>query len=443
MIARLLLQICLISMLVLPARAIDRAIDLTVQNVTTKSGIKFWFVEDKSLPVITVRMTWRGGAITETDATNGVTRLMASLLDEGAGPYSARRFKAALAEKAVRLSFGTDLEGVSSTLQCLTTHKDEAFHLLKLALQQPRFDADAVERIRTTLINGRRSALGNPRVLNGENWWRMAFAGHPLSRPVSGSIENLKAFSRADIAAAHHAHLARDNLVLTIVGHMSAAEAEAAVEQTFKGLPAQSDLPTIADVKIKPDGRTALIDYPTPQAEILFGLQGIAYQDPDFFPAYVMNYILAGGGFSSRLMEEIREKRGLAYGVYAGLSNYQNASIWRGNIATAPDNTATALALLKQEIKRIKETPVTDAELDAAKSYLTGAYLMRFDSAQKIAGQLHGTQLIGFDSAYIHRRNNLINKVTPEQIQAVARRLLNEDQLVISIISRAAEKEAD
>ncbi|MGC6471442.1 MAG: M16 family metallopeptidase [Parvibaculales bacterium] len=436
---RLLMVFCVFVLLIMPARAID----LAVQELTTKSGVRFWFVEDKTLPIINVRMSWRGGAGTETADTNGLTRFMVSLLDEGAGSHKAGAFKAALVENGIRLGFSADLENITGTVQCLTSNQDKAFALLKLALQQPRFDDEAIERMRTTLINGRKSALGNPRVLNSENWWRLAFGEHPYARPVAGSIENLKTFNKADIIAAHHAHLARDNLILTIVGHISAQAAKEAVEDVFSGLPAKSTSPPVADVSMMADGTTARLDYPTPQAEILFGLQGIPYQDPDYFAAYVMNYILAGGGFSSRLMEEIREKRGLAYGVYASLGNYQHASIWRGNIATAPDNIETALSLLKREIKRIKDTPVSAEELDSAKSYLTGAFYMRFDSSRKIAGQLHGLQLIGFQKDYIKTRNDRIQSVTVDQVQAVARRLLHEDRLKISIIANTLEAETD
>ncbi len=432
---RTLCQIIFAAAAVIILMAPAGAVKLNIQELTASNGIKFWFVEDKTLPIVNLKMAWRGGAATENPAENGLTQLMVSLLDEGAGDLTAHDFKARLTNRGIRLSFGAGADTIYGAMKFILSEKDEALYLLKQALQNPNFKPEALERMRTTLINNRRSAIGSPRVINGENWWQLAFGEHPYARPSSGTLTTLGKFNRQDVVNRYHAHIARDNLVLAIIGHLSAKEAIDAVERVFTNLPEKARLNPIQDIAMIQAGQISYINYPTPQSEILYGLAGIGYDEPNFFAAYVMNYILGGGGFAARLMEEIREKRGLAYGAYSYFSNYQHTHLWMGNIATAHENTNLVLDLLKQEMQRMKKTAVSEQELENAKSYLTGSYFLRFDSGDKIVSQLLNLQLIGFDKNYITTRNEKIEKVTAKQIQAIAQRILTDDKLVVSIIT--------
>ncbi|MGC6476200.1 MAG: M16 family metallopeptidase [Parvibaculales bacterium] len=433
---------------ILPAHAATN-FKLEIKELVTPSGIRFWFVADTSRPIVSLKMAWKGGAVSEKPAQNGITQLMVNLLDEGAGGMSASEFQNALSAHGIRLSFSAGLETVTGSLQFLTHQQKQAFSLLNLALHEPRFDQEAVERMRALQISQRKRALSNPDVLNNENWWRLAYGNHAYARPVSGSQETIQSLTREQLVARHRAHLARDNLFIALVGHMQEDEAIVRVEEVFAALPAHAQLMQIEKKPLsqttrasdKNQNRTKLI-YPTPQSDIIFGLEGVPYQDADFFAAYVMNYILGGGGLSARLMEEIREKRGLAYSVYSSLYELDISALWTGNMASSPENVDLAIALLETEMQKLRQTPVSATELANAKAYLIGSYLFRFDSGEKIARQLLSMQLNGFDRDYPNLRQARIEAVQSADIQRVARRVLNPDNLLISVLT-PPEKETE
>lgn len=435
------LALCGPAFFTLPAHAASN-FKLEIKELVTPSGIRFWFVADTSRPIVSLKMAWKGGAVSEAPAQGGITQLMAHLLDEGAGDLSASEFQNALSAQGIRLSFSAGLETVTGSLQFLTHQQKPALSLLKLALQQPRFDPEAIERIRVLQISQRKRALSNPDVLNNENWWRLAYGDHAYARPISGTQKTIQTLTRDQLVARHQAHFARDNLFIALVGHMQEDEAIASVDAVFSALPAHAQ---VTQIEKKPlsqatrasdnnQNRRKLI-YPTPQSDIIFGLEGIAYQDKDFFAAYVMNYILGGGGLSARLMEEIREKRGLAYSVYSSLYELDISALWTGNMASSPENVDLAIALLETEMQKMRQTPVSATELANAKAYLIGSYLFRFDSGEKIARQLLSMQLNGFGRDYPNQRQARIEAVQAADIQRVAQRILTPEHLLISVLT--------
>jgi zinc protease len=354
--------------------------------------------------------------------------MMTGLLEEGAGDLDARAF--AEARETLAASFGFDAgdDAVSVSARFLTENRDQAVDLLHLALSAPRFDADAVDRVRGQVLSGLRADAQDPSAIAGRTFRALAYGDHPYGAPGSGTIESVTALTRDDMIAAHRGALALDRLVVSVVGDISAAEVGQMVDRIVAGLP-QSGAPLPAHVDVTMGGGVTVVPFDTPQTVITFGQQGIARDDPDFFPAFVMTEILGGSGFSARLMTEVREKRGLTYGISAYLIPKDHAEVLVGQVATANATAGQTIDVIRAEWRRLASDGVTQAELDAAKTYLTGAYPLRFDGNARIAGILAGMQSQGLPASYLTTRNQEINAVTLNDITRVARRLINPDTL--------------
>lgn len=403
-----------------------------VQQVSWRD-MTAWLVSDDSLPLITIEVAWLGGSAGEAADKAGVTMLMARLMNEGAGDLSARQFQQAMADKAISISFASTRDEVTASVRCLKRYQQSCFDLLKLALSQPRFDEEAIERMkgeqRTAILRNKQS----PGRIAARAFREMAFAQHPYARPLNGTMDTLLGLTRADIKARYNGLLARDNLRLGVVGDMSRAETRRLMRDVFAVLPAQNSARIIADTQAVSGPQTRHIDRAGPQTTVFFGHRGIDYDHELFFPAFVMNSILGGSGFSSRLTEQVREARGLAYSVYSYFSINTHAGLWQGTVASDNKTVQQALDLIRGEMRRMAQDGVSAERLDAAKTYLTGAYALRFDSGRKIAGQLIGVQLMGRSIDYFTQRNAAINAVTQDEIKRAALLLLADKLLVVSV----------
>jgi len=316
------------------------------------------------------------------------------------------------------------------TLRTLNEHRDEAFDLLGLALTKPRFDADAIERVRGQVMAVLRRENTNPNSLASRSWWHTAFPQHPYGREARGSLDTVPLIGAADLRNFVHHTFARNELTISIVGDVDEKTAGALIDRAFAGLPAKNDLKPIPAATPQGMGRRIVIDVDVPQAVVTFGGNGIERNDPDFMAAYVVNHILGGGSFSSRLYREVREKRGLAYGVSDSLVWFKRAAVVLGGTATRADRTADALAIIEKETKRMADNGPTPDELAAAKSYLKGAYALSLDSSSKVAAQITQIQLDNLGIDYIDKRQKLIDAVTIEDTRRVAKRLYGGGMLV-------------
>ena len=407
------------------AQAAPPAQDVKWRNVSA------WIVSDDSLPLLTVEMSWQGG--TAGEAHPGLTMLMTRLMNEGAGEMDGQSFQKALGDKAISLSFDAGHDYVTARLRCLTRYRAACFALLRLALHHPRFDEDAIARMKAEQNAALRSAQQSPRGLASQAFQKMAYPNHNYGRSKNGTADGLGAITRADIAARHKAIYARDNLKLAMVGDISRAEARRFMRDIFAALPAKSSVPSHADITATAGPTAKHIERAGPQTTLLFGHQGIGYDHELFFPAFVMNSILGGSGFSSRLTEQVREARGLAYSVYSYWSVSRHGASWRGAVATDNGATQETLDVIRAEMRRMAEDGVSKTRLDAAKTYLTGAYALRFDSGKKIAGQLIGLQEMGRPISYLRDRNLAIEAVTQDDIKRAAALLQPDALLVVSV----------
>lgn len=409
-----------------------------IRSVTSPGGITAWLVEDDTVPLIAMDFAFRGaGSAQDPAGKEGLANLMSSLLDEGAGDIESAAFQAKLADLAVRMSFNATRDQFSGEITTLAENRDAAFDLLRLALTEPRLDAEPIGRMKAQIVAGIRSQSRDPEAIAGRLFAASVFPNHPYGRPSSGTEASVAAITRDDLAGFRARGFARDNLVVGVVGAIDAAALGTLLDTTFGALPAKAELTPIADVDPKAGVRASEV-LPIPQTIIQFGMKGLKRDDPDFIPAYVMNHILGGGTFSSRLFVEIREKRGLAYGVDTYLVPYDHAALLAGGTSTRSEKASEALSLIDAEIKRMAEGGVTDAELAAAKRFLTGSYALRFDTSGKIAAQLVSLQLDDLGIDYVEKRNAMIEAVTREDIARVAKRILDADAMAVTTVGPGA-----
>jgi zinc protease len=346
-------------------------------------------------------------------------------------------FHERLENHAIELSFRAGRDEFHGSLRSLSEHREEAFDLLRLALTAPRFEAEAVERVRRQEIAGLQRETTNPNSIASRNWWQTAFPGHPYGRETRGTLQSVPTITADDLRDYVRRVFARNELTVSIVGDVDAKTAGELIDRAFAKLPAKNDLKPVADVKPAGLGRRIVINLDVPQAVVTFGGQGLARNDPDFMAGYIVNHILGGGSFSSRLYKEVREKRGLAYGVSESLVWFKRAAVVMGGTATRADRTGDALAIIEAETKRMAESGPTEEELAAAKSYLKGAYALSLDTSAKIAAQLTQIQLDGLGIDYMQRRSAMIDAVTLDDARRVAKRLFGGGMLV-TVVGRPA-----
>jgi zinc protease len=401
-----------------------------VERIVSPGGIEAWMVYEPSVPMIALDFSFKGGTAQDPPEKPGVATLTMSLLDEGAGDIVAREFHERVAARAIQLSFSASLDYVSGSLRTLTEHRDEAAALLKLALTAPRFEAPDVERMRAQRLAALRRASTSPNDLAGVRWWAAAFPGHPYGRPSGGTLTSVPAITPDDVRAYSRNVFARDTLKVAVVGNIDAAAAGRLIDEVFGSLPATATLTPVPDAVTQALGQKITVDLDVPQSLIVVGGAGILRKDPDFIAASVLNHVLGGGSFSSRLYREVREARGLAYSVSSSLRALEHAAVFMSTSGTRSDRAAEALEVMQAEIRKMAETGPTEEELAKAKSYLTGSYALSFDTSSKIASALVAIQREELGIDYIDRRNSLVSAVTLDDVRRVARRLLDAGMLV-------------
>ncbi|MFA3919547.1 M16 family metallopeptidase [Ruegeria hyattellae] len=427
---RAFLTTCLVLFLALPAWA-----EVEIKEVTSPNGIKAWLVEDHSIPFTALELRFRGGTSLDASDKRGAVYLMAGLIEEGAGDLDARAYARELEALAASFDYDASDDTVSISARFLSENRDEVTDLLRTTLHQPRFDTDAVERVRAQVLSGLRSDAKNPNDIAGRSFSQMAYGDHPYGADGKGTLDSVGALTRDDIVAAYKGVFAHDRLYVGAVGDITAEELGVLLDKLLADFPETgAPIPGKADVTI--DGGVSVVEFDTPQSVALFGQKGIDRHDPDFFAAYVLNQIMGGSSLESRLMREVREERGLTYGVYSYLVPKDLASVYMGSVASGNDRIAEAITVVRDQWADIAENGVTQKELDDAKTYLTGAYPLRFDGNSRIASILAGMQMDDLPIDYITTRNDKVNAVTLEDVNRVASELLDPNGLHFTVVGK-------
>jgi zinc protease len=419
-----------------PMKPVSPSRAATVQKVVSKSGLEAWLVEDYAVPLVAFDFAFRGGATQDSPQKAGTATMLAALLDEGAGELDAGAFHRALDDKAVEISFSADSDNLRGRLKSLARNIDPAFELLRLAVNAPRLDSDAIERVRSQMIATLKRDAKDPDELAGKAWRQNAFPGHPYGRSSRGEFDTLAAITRDDLLAMRAKVMRRGDLKIAAVGAIDAARLAAALDAVFGDLPAEPRLEEVPEVTLAGLGSRTLVDVDVPQATIRFGLPGIGRHDADFPAAIVINHILGGGVFSARLFKEVREKRGLAYSVHSQLSSLSHAAVFSGGTSTKNERAAESLSVIEAEIEKLASEGPTEEELDKAKKYLIGSYALRFDTSTKIAANLVQLQIEGFGVEYLDERNVRIAAVTLDDAKRVAKRLFAGKKLMVAVAGR-------
>ena len=412
----------------LPAKAFD------IQRVISPGGIEAWLVEDHSLPIISARFLFPGGAATDPAGKEGLANMVSGLLDEGAGDLDSQAFQQRLADQSISLSFDASLDAFSGRLKALTRNRDEAFDLLRLAVTQPRFDTQAVERIRAQILTGLAASANNPNRIAQQTFREAVFGDHPYSRPVTGTPGSVAAITDTDLRTFVTRRLARNELIIGVVGDVTAAELGPLLDRTFGDLPERAEAFTIPRAEPAGAGEVIVVERANPQSRVVFGQRGVYRDDPDYYAALVLNHIMGGGSFTSRLYDEVREKRGLAYSVFSYLLPLENAALWMGGVGTENGAVAQSIDLIREQWANVQEFAVSQDELDRAKDNLIGSFALRFDNTSAIAGTLVAVQFRDLGIDFLNRRNDLIEAVTLDDVRRVAKRLLDPAALTVVVV---------
>ena len=413
-----------------PARALE------IQRVISPGGVEAWLVEDHKVPVIAVEFSFTGGAAIDPAGKEGLANLTADLLDEGAGDLESQAYAKRLQDDAISVTFQTGSDEFRCGIKTLSEHQDAAWELMALALTRPRFDGEAVERVRAAVISDIRQSEADPTKVARNAFYARIFPGHPYGRDDSGSVDSVSRLTADDLRGYVAGSFRRDRLLVAVTGDITPDKLAPALDRLFGALPAAGPLTPVAETAPQHLGETLVVRRPMTQSILMLGEPGLKRADPDWFPAYVMNYVLGGGGFSSRLTEEVREKRGLTYGVYSYLYPYDHAALIVAGGSTKNAKAGEALALIKAEWARMAEGGITETELANAKTYLTGSFPLQLSSSTAIARLVLQVRHDALGIDYLNRRSGLINAVTLDDVKRVARRLLDPARFAVVVIGQ-------
>lgn len=404
-----------------------------IQHLVSPGGIEAWFVQDATVPLIAMEYSFGGGAAQDPKDKAGTANLVADLLDEGSGDLDSKTFHERLDRRAIELSFSAARDTFRGSLRMLRDNKDEAFDLLRSALTAPSFNTVDVERIRSQVIAGLRRDTTNPTSLASRKFLEVAFGDHPYGRPTNGTLDSVPTITVPDLKEYVRRVLAKDTLKIAVVGDVDPATLGKLLDQTFGSLPAKASLNAVPDIDVARPPQRAFVALDVPQTVITFGGPGVKRSDPTFMAAYVVNHILGGGGLSSRLYREVREKRGLAYSVYESLLWMEHSALFIGNTGTRADRAGETLDAVEKEVRRIAEEGPTQKELDEAKSYLKGSQMLALDTSSKLAQALLQYQQDKLPIDYIEKRNAIVDAVTMDDAKAAAKRLWGQGLLTVVV----------
>ena len=423
----------LVALFLLIAFPLRAEVDIT--PVTTPSGFEAWLVEERSIPFISLELIFAGGANIEADEQAGAVSLMTSLLSEGAGDMDAQAFAARTEELAARLSFDSGRDTVSVSARFLTEDAEAVIDHLRLALTEPRFDEDAIARVRNQkLASLRRDAL-NPNTIASRAFARTAFEGHPYARESGGTLETVAALDRDALLAAHQGSIARDRVFIGAAGDVDAETLGALIDRLFEGIP-ETGAPLPDPVEFEARAGFEVVPFDGPQSVVAFGHSGISRDDPDFLAAFVLNEAFGGGRFGTRLMQNLRVERGLTYGIGTFLSAGLLGNSFQGRVSTDNQNVENVIELLREEWAQMADEGITEDERERIVTYLTGAYPLRFDGNSSIASIMASMQYQEFDIDYVNRRNDMIRALTLDELNTVAARLFDPEALVFVVVGQ-------
>mgnify|MGYP001194669976 CR=1 FL=1 len=411
-----------------------------IEEVTSPSGIKAWLVRDHSIPLTAVRFIFRGsGAISDPKGKAGRASMASALIDEGAGALQSQIFQKQLQDRSIVLSFIADKDFFGGTLKVLNKYRAKGVELASLALTTPRFDLTAVNRIRAQIVTSLKAQAARPGYKARREWSRVIYNKHPYARPVVGTQKSVTNIRNRDLHSFVNDNLTKDRLLVSIVGDISVEEVKSLLDNMFESLPKVGKQTKVGAAQIPAKGALHVFSKAVPQSVVLFGHRGVTRKDPNFYTAYVINHILGGGSFTSRLYNSVREERGLAYSVSTHLSVRRNAPLIIGQLSTSNEKVAESIRLVRSEWRKMAINGVGEETLKNAKSFINGSFALQFSSSDRIANLLTILQYYNLSPSYLRKRREYINLVSRNDIQKFARKFLNADALTFIVVGQPTD----
>lgn len=424
------LAVAALVALALPARAV------TIEEVKSQQGITAWLVEDHSIPVVAMSAAFRGGAALDPAGKRGLANMTVDLLDEGAGDLNSTAFQSQVEDLAAQLNFSAGPDTITVRLRTLKTKLAPAFDLLHLALTQPRFDPEPVARVRAAILDSIAREQRSPNALASRLWWKAAFPGHPYGLSSRGTADTVNSFTPEDMRGLVHNRFAKDALIVGVVGDVTPAELKPILDSTFGGLPEHAASDTVPDMTAQTKSEVEVANMPIPQSVVVFGQPALKRDDPDWYAALLDMHVLGSGGLASRVMLEVRQKRGLAYSVSASLDPLEHTGVTLGQVGSQNANVAKAIDVIRETWQRMHDEGPTAKELADAKTYITGSFPLGLDSTSRIASILVSVQFDHLGLDYLAKRDEIINSVTLADAKRVAKRLLTPDNLLFTVVGQ-------
>ncbi len=415
-----------------------------IQKVTLDNGLTVIVIEHHELPVVAFRLILKSGSASDPAGRGGTADLTAGLLRKGTKTRSATRIAEEIDFVGGRLGAGSGLDATYATCQVLTKHFDVGLDLLSDIILNPTFKEDEIERLRKQTLSAIAEGKQDPSSVADEKFSQFLFGDHPYGRPSEGTEESVPAITREDILDFHRTYYVPNNAILAVVGDVESKDVLAKVKAKF-GRWSSGDVsqPVVATPPPVEGYQILLVDKPDlTQTYVCMGHLGIERKNPDYFPIRVMNYILGGGGFASRLVDEVRSKRGLTYDVGCRFDANKLGGAYQINTFTRNDSTAAAIAAIIDQIKRIRTEGVTDKELEDTKSFYSGYFPLQFETPSQIATQILDVELYDLGEDYIQNYREKINAVTKEDVLRVAQKYLDPDNLKLVVVSKADDVKA-
>ncbi len=412
-----------------------------IQTWQSEKGANVYFVEAKELPMVDIQITFDAGSARDGDKA-GLSGLTNSLLDEGADGLTAGQISQGFDKLGANYGGSAGYDHASINLRSLSDHAilDAALENFARVLAKPDFPEDALARQKNRALIGIRSKQQSPSALASDAFFAEVFKGHPYATPSSGTEESISVLARENVVEFHKNYYVAKNATISIVGDLTKAEAKTKVESLLKELPAGEKPQAIPKVLTLEKAVTIKIDYPSTQTHILIGQTGIKRGDADYFPLYVGNHVLGGGGMISRLFKEIREKRGLSYSANSYFSAMRENGTFIASLQTRTDQTEKALAVLQAHLKTFIDNGPTEIELAASKKNITGGFPLRLASNGKIISYIGMIGFYGLPDNYLETFSANVNAVTVAQIQDAFRRRLSPDKFVTVMVGSRSDE---
>lgn len=420
----------LVALFAAPALA-----EMKIEAATSPGGVPFWLVEDHSQPFTALSINFLGGTALDAAGKRGAVTLMTGLLEEGSGKMDSQGFAEAREALAARMSFDPSADAVTVSARFLTENRNAAIDLLHQALVDPTFDAASIKRVKGQIAAIQKNNASDPGQIASDQMDKLLFGAHPYGTSDLGTPDSLKALTRADLVAAHDAALTRDRVRIAASGDINAAQLGLLIDKLVEGLPAKGGK-NPPDIAPDASGKTVVLPFDTPQSSVVFAQKGLRIDDPDYFAAAVLQQIVGGQGFSAILLDEVREKRGLTYGIGAGLSLMSHSTQWRGGFASANDRVAEAVTVVRDIWAKVADKGVTSEQVEKAKTYMTGSYPLQFNGNVTIAAILGGMQVLGLPPDYVTTRNDKVKAVTLTDVNRVAKSLMTPDKLTFVVVGQ-------